>query len=73
MGQISVLGKEGDTRLIWDKTKPAEVQAAREMFDSLKAKGYLAFSVVEKAVGDKTRFLHSYTEAQNRAFASGNR
>ena len=60
MGQISVLGKEGDTRLIWDKTKPAEVQAAREMFDSLKAKGYLAFSVVEKAVGDKGEQLTKF-------------
>ncbi len=53
MGQIAILGKPGDTRLMWDKTKPDEVRVARRMFDDLRGKGYLAFSVIEKAVGDK--------------------
>ncbi len=66
MGQISVLGREGDTRLMWDKTKPAEVEAARAMFNDLKAKGYLAFSVVEKAVGDKGEQLTQFDPAAER-------
>ena len=44
-----VLGRDGDTKIIWDKTKPDEVAAARAMFDALRKKNYLAF----KVKGDK--------------------
>lgn len=60
MGEIAVLGRAGDTRLTWDKSKQDEVAAARKMFDDLKAKGYMAFTVVEKAVGDKGEQIHSF-------------
>lgn len=33
----------GDTKLIWDSDKEAEVEAARSTFDKLTAKGYIAF------------------------------
>lgn len=42
-GVYSVLGREGDLKVIWDKTKPAEVDAARATFDKLRAQNYLAF------------------------------
>lgn len=35
----------GDTRLIWDRDRDNEVRAAREMFNRLRAEGYLAYSV----------------------------
>lgn len=47
MGAMAVMGREGDTKHIWDKNKPAEVEAARALFNTLvKDKKYLAFKVV---------------------------
>jgi len=42
---IAVLGSSGDTKSIWDKSNEDEVENARDTFDKLKKKGYLAFSV----------------------------
>ena len=42
---FAIMGKEGDTKQIWDPEKPDEVEAARAVFDSLKKKGYTAFRV----------------------------
>ncbi len=49
-GTLCVLDHTGDTRLIWDSRRPDEVAAAKEMFNSLRKKGYLAYKV--KASGD---------------------
>jgi len=38
----------GDTKIVWDSDKPDEVGAARDTFNKLKKKGYLAFSVRDK-------------------------
>jgi hypothetical protein len=46
--ELIVLDSGGDTKLMWDAAKPEEVEAARGLFDSLKAKRYLAFSVQGK-------------------------
>ena len=40
--------KAGDYKLLWDRTKPAEVEEARRTFDSLRKKGYTAFHVKGK-------------------------
>jgi len=45
MGELRILGKEGDTKVIWDPDNKDEVKAAREQFDTLKAKKFLAFRV----------------------------
>jgi hypothetical protein len=45
---LSLLGELGDTKHIWDKNKPEEVEAARALFDALLKKGYLAFHVVKE-------------------------
>ena len=42
---IAVLGSAGDTKTIWDKNNSDEVDLARETFNKLKAKRYLAFRV----------------------------
>lgn len=44
-GELCVLDKTGDTKVIWDAKNEAEVAAAKATFDALKAKGYLAYSV----------------------------
>lgn len=45
---FSVMGQVGDSKHIWDKNKPVEVEAAKAMFDTLTKKGYLAFHVQGK-------------------------
>jgi hypothetical protein len=42
---LHVMDRSGDTRTTWDKTVPAEVEAAKAMFDSAKGNGYLAYTV----------------------------
>lgn len=44
-GELAVMDQTGDTKLVWDRNAPAEVEQAKAMFDGLKKKGYLAFSV----------------------------
>jgi len=46
--EMSVMGKEGDTKLIWDRRNADEVDNARRSFDDLRKKGYLAFRVTGK-------------------------
>lgn len=53
-GEMAVMGKEGDTKYIWDKTKPVEVKVAKETFDRFIKEGYSAYSVAgEKGEKDK--------------------
>lgn len=47
MGQLRVMGALGDSRMMWDPAKKAEVDAAKKQFDELKSKGYLAYKVDE--------------------------
>jgi hypothetical protein len=56
-GVFAVMGKEGDTKYIWDRTKPAEVDVARTTFNTfVKDKKYLAFKVVaDGAKGEQVR------------------
>jgi hypothetical protein len=51
-GEMAIMGKEGDTKIIWDQNNNDEVENAKATFDRLKGKGYLAFKVVGKE-GDK--------------------
>ena len=50
--EFAVMGTNGDTKHMWDKSKPAEVEAAREHFKKLRKDGYLAYKVVGEK-GDK--------------------
>jgi hypothetical protein len=46
---MAVMGKEGDTKHMWDPRVPFEVENARRTFDDFRKKGYAAFH----AKGDK--------------------
>ncbi len=50
--------RAGDTRLIWDASQPAEVEAVKSMFDRLIRKHYNAYSV--KADGEKGEMIHEF-------------
>jgi hypothetical protein len=48
-GAMAVMGLDGDTKHIWDRTKPAEVAAAKAMFNSLvNDSRYTAYKVDAK-------------------------
>lgn len=45
LGTIAHLNHEGDTTYSWDRKNKAECDAAKEHFEALRAKGFLAFKV----------------------------
>jgi hypothetical protein len=48
MGELRIMGKPGDTKVMWNPANSAEVSAARKTFDDLKSKGFKAFNVSKK-------------------------
>lgn len=54
IGSIVHLNHEGDTRYSWDRTNQIECEAAREHFEDLKKRGFLAFKV-NRATGAKQK------------------
>jgi hypothetical protein len=58
MPELAVMDRTGDTKIIWDKDKPDEVETAKDTFKKLKGKGYLAYSVKEK--GAKGEVIHEF-------------
>ncbi len=48
MGELRELGPQGDTKIIWDADKEAEVKVAKNAFGKLKKKGYFAYAVKRK-------------------------
>jgi hypothetical protein len=57
-GELVIMDHTGDTKIIWDKGKAAEVDHARDTFDRFKAKGYMAYKVDSK--GDKGEVIKSF-------------
>jgi hypothetical protein len=51
-GEIAIMDSTGDTKTIWDKSSPDEVENAKATFDRLTAKGYTAFRVDKKGNKD---------------------
>lgn len=48
-----ILDQSGDTRHTWDRTSTEEIAAMREIFDLMKEKGYVAWSVTRSGKKDK--------------------
>lgn len=48
MGEIRMLCEEGDVKITWNPDNTEDVKNAKEMFDSLKAKGHLFFKINKK-------------------------
>ena len=51
--EMSIMGKEGDTKVIWNPENEDEVEAAEAQFDALIAKGFSAFSVGKRGKKDE--------------------
>jgi hypothetical protein len=43
------MDRTGDTRVMWDPNNGDEVTSARNQFNELRGKGYLAYKVTETA------------------------
>lgn len=67
-GVLHVLDASGDTKHIWDPENPEEVAAAKAVFDSLKAKGFQAFSV--KRGGEKDSVLREFDPREGKIILS---
>ena len=68
-GEMAILDKTGDTKLIWSTDKNDEVENARETFDRLRKKGYLAYKVVG-GDGAKGEQMHTFDAAAGRIIMS---
>lgn len=58
MNEMCVMDETGDTKTIWNPENVDEVQAARDTFDLLKRKNYLAYSV--KNDGEKGNIIRKF-------------
>ena len=50
-GEMRIIGREGDTKVVWNARDADEVEAARAQFDMLRERRFLAFAVND--TGDK--------------------
>lgn len=67
-GEMAIMDITGDTKIMWDRNAPAEVETARASFDKLKAKGYLAYTV--KKNGDPGEQIHAFDPAAEKIIMS---
>ncbi len=58
LGEMAILDGTGDTKVIWDAHNPDEVAAAKAQFDTLKKKGFIAYTVNKK--GDKGEVIREF-------------
>ena len=58
MGELAIIDTTGDTKVLWDKTKQAEVDAAKKMFSRLKKQGYIAYTV--KNNGERGEIINNF-------------
>lgn len=47
-GEIAIMGREGDLKVIWNPRNHDEVDAAKEQFKALRKKGFAAFKATGK-------------------------
>jgi hypothetical protein len=57
-GELLIADKTGHARLQWKRNKPDEVKRAKDRFDELKARGYMAYSVTGK--GDQGEVVKDF-------------
>lgn len=67
-GTLCVLDRTGDTKVIWDSKNADEVAAAKAAFDTLKKKGFLAYTVSKD--GSKGEVIREFDETAERIIMS---
>ena len=56
--ELSVIDTTGDTKYIWDTENRDEIDVARDMFEQLKDKNYIAYTVA--ANGKKGEVINRF-------------
>jgi hypothetical protein len=70
MGEMRVMGVEGDLKSIWDPESEGEVEAMKKQFNELKKKGMVAYRVDKK--GEKGSLMDEFdSDAGKIIFAPG--
>ena len=57
--EMAVMGREGDTKTMWDPNNADEVDIARRTFEDFRKKGYAAF-YAKGEKGDKAEQMHDF-------------
>lgn len=57
-GELAIMDPSGDTKIMWDSDKKDEVETAKETFDKLKKKNYIAYTV--KGKGEKGEIMNKF-------------
>ena len=57
-GEMRIIDKSGDTKIIWDRNNADEVANAKKVFDDLKAKRFMAYKVDDH--GDKSEVIREF-------------
>jgi hypothetical protein len=60
---MSVMGSDGDTKYYWNAQNPDQVAIAREVFQTHRGRGYLAFSM--NAKGDQGEQMREFDQSAN--------
>ena len=59
IGELRTMdNRHGDVKIMWDSDKSEEVASAREQFDRLRGKGYLAYKTDKK--GEKGEVIREF-------------
>ena len=66
--EMAVMDGTGDSKIMWSEDSQDEIDAARATFDSLRKKGYLAYSVNKK--GDKAEVLDRFDPSAEKIIMS---
>lgn len=56
--ELIILDETGDTKLVWDADRQAEIDEAKATFERMKKKGYVAYKVDRK--GDKGEVIEHF-------------
>lgn len=54
MAELAIIDRTGDTKLLWDPSRPDEVATAEAAFNTAKAKGMVAYRVDPETGAAKT-------------------
>ena len=70
MAIMEIMGQEGDTKIIWDKSNPDEVENARRTFNELVGqKKFIAYRVEGKK-GEKGEIIREFDPDAERLILS---
>lgn len=67
MGELAILDSTGDTKIMWDSTKPTEVEVARDTFKRLRKEGYTIFRTDKK--GNQSERMDEFDPEAERLIA----